>query len=293
MEKSINQEDPSCLKPGGSEFCCRICFEPESEEHKLISPCKCTGSMRYIHEDCLKIWLLSKDKDLSNSECDICKFKLKMSIVLATKCNCKNFWNECLGMFIFPILLILMCSILLVILLFLIQGIQNGTSSTGERTYLVLLLIACTIIIVIILIVFIKALKRGCCSSEMVDWNIESIVHEETVEFTVEHHVSNMTMVNDDLQVMVMPKFSRFGGRNIQRPEISTSKLVPIMRSGELVGYRQRNNDSRSLGASQVSNFSQISRVDFSFNAAESRVVPINDSKDASVNHSSEFSADN
>lgn len=274
MEPSVHlDESPSIKPPMISDFNCRICFDGETDEHKLISPCKCTGSMRYVHEDCLKIWLLSRDKDLSLAECDICKYNLKMKISLATKCTCKNFWNECLGMFIFPILLVLMTSILLVIMLFLIQGIQNGTSSTGEQTYLILLMIACTIIIIIILVVFSKSIKRGCCSAEMIGWHIESIAHEDTVEFTIEHHVNNNTMVNDDLQVMVMPKFSKFGGRNVVRPEIATPRLVPIMRSGELIGYRQRVNESRSLGASQSSGFSQISHLDLSFNGG-ARVAP-------------------
>lgn len=275
MDQSVNLGDSSCHKPAGLEFCCRICFDPETDEHKLISPCKCTGSMRFIHEDCLKIWLLSKDKDLTNSECDICKFKLLMSITLATRCNCKNFWNECLGMFIFPILLMLMSAILLVILLFLIQGIQNNTSSTGEKTYLILLIIACSVIITIILVVFVKSIKRACYSSEMIGWNIESIAHEETVEFTIEQHMSNQTMINDDLQVMVMPKFSKVRGVNVERPEIVSQRLVPLMRSGELIGYRQRSNDARSLGASQTSNLSQISRMEVSFNATDSRVAPL------------------
>ena len=274
MEQSVNQGDCSLQKPCGLEFCCRICFDPESTEHKLISPCKCTGSMRFIHEDCLKIWLLSKDKDLTSSECDICKFKFLMTINLATKCTCKNFWNECLGMFIFPILIILMVSILLVILLFLIQGIENKTSSTGEKTYLILLLIACAVIVTIICVVFVKSIKRGCFSSEMIGWSIESIAHEETVEFTVEQHVSNQTMINEDSQVMVMPKFSKVMGVSVERPEIVTQRLEPIMRSGEVIGYRLRNSDARSLGASQSSNLSHISRMEVSFNATDPRVAP-------------------
>ena len=57
------------------------------------------------------------------------------------------------------------------------------------------------------------------------------------------------------------------------RPEIATPRLVPIVQSGEVVGYRQRVNESRSLGASQSSGFSQISHLDLSFNA-NARVAP-------------------
>ena len=43
---------------------CRICLgeeeDDEIENNPLISPCKCNGTMQYIHLDCLKKWLDSK-----------------------------------------------------------------------------------------------------------------------------------------------------------------------------------------------------------------------------------------
>jgi putative AlgH/UPF0301 family transcriptional regulator len=36
--------------------CCRICFDREIEGSKLIAPCKCRGSSRYIHIHCLQQW---------------------------------------------------------------------------------------------------------------------------------------------------------------------------------------------------------------------------------------------
>lgn len=267
-------DDSPKLKPQSTECICRICFEGESEEHRLIIPCKCSGSMRYIHEDCLKIWLLSLDKDLSVSECDICKSQFIMEIKLATKCTCKNYWNECLGMFIFPILIILMGSIFLVILLFLIQSAKTGSSSTGEITYLSLLLLACAIIITIITMIFIKTIKKGCCSSEMIDWQIQSIPQDMALEETLELPISNQTQQNEDVQVMVMPKFLKLRGMNIVRPEIVTPCLMPVMRSGELVAYRSKPATTRSLGASShsFSLNSHMAKTDNNF--INSKVVP-------------------
>ena len=39
---------------------CRICLGDENEEetNPLISPCRCAGSMQYIHLNCLKKWFL-------------------------------------------------------------------------------------------------------------------------------------------------------------------------------------------------------------------------------------------
>ena len=33
---------------------CRICMEGEGLNSPLLSPCKCSGTIRYIHEECLK-----------------------------------------------------------------------------------------------------------------------------------------------------------------------------------------------------------------------------------------------
>ena len=45
--KSCKSESPAC----------RICLAEEEEtSNPLISPCKCAGSMRFIHHLCLKTW---------------------------------------------------------------------------------------------------------------------------------------------------------------------------------------------------------------------------------------------
>ena len=43
--------------------CCRICLEDEEDVESgnpFITPCKCTGSMKYIHLKCLREWTDSK-----------------------------------------------------------------------------------------------------------------------------------------------------------------------------------------------------------------------------------------
>ena len=41
---------------------CRICFNNDEKISPLISPCSCTGSLKYIHLLCLQKWLQSKIK---------------------------------------------------------------------------------------------------------------------------------------------------------------------------------------------------------------------------------------
>ena len=34
---------------------CRICHSPEEENNNLISPCRCSGTLQFIHQSCLKV----------------------------------------------------------------------------------------------------------------------------------------------------------------------------------------------------------------------------------------------
>lgn len=40
---------------------CRICqMGQEQDSNPLIQPCRCTGSLQYVHQECIKRWLRSK-----------------------------------------------------------------------------------------------------------------------------------------------------------------------------------------------------------------------------------------
>lgn len=65
---------------------CRICLSEESEDPKsnpLFSPCKCAGTMKYIHLECLQEWLnsrmITKETESTktyywkNLDCELCK----------------------------------------------------------------------------------------------------------------------------------------------------------------------------------------------------------------------------
>ena len=87
-EPDIGDEEQAhklVLPSKDKELQCRICLEAFStEDNKLIeSPCKCTGTVKLLHEKCLRDWLRSqvtiKDTDSVRSyhwkkfRCDLCK----------------------------------------------------------------------------------------------------------------------------------------------------------------------------------------------------------------------------
>lgn len=53
----------------GSSPQCRFCWGTSAcEEDPLINVCDCTGTMKYIHLQCLKRWVKSKVKPLTNEK---------------------------------------------------------------------------------------------------------------------------------------------------------------------------------------------------------------------------------
>ena len=56
---------------------CRVCRDTRSESEPLISPCKCDGSIRFVHEACLVKWLEIKKSET----CELCGHKFKFAAI--------------------------------------------------------------------------------------------------------------------------------------------------------------------------------------------------------------------
>ncbi|XP_062422464.1 E3 ubiquitin-protein ligase MARCH8 isoform X6 [Pungitius pungitius] len=57
---------------------CRICHCEGDEESPLITPCHCTGSLRFVHQSCLQQWIKSSDTRC----CELCKYEFIMETKL-------------------------------------------------------------------------------------------------------------------------------------------------------------------------------------------------------------------
>jgi hypothetical protein len=77
----FNKSNNSSNKTNSFKFC-RFCWEEENEEKgNLIRPCLCDGTMKYIHQSCLKTWV---ENNLANNKliayCEICQLNYQMKI---------------------------------------------------------------------------------------------------------------------------------------------------------------------------------------------------------------------
>uniref|UniRef100_A0A3Q1I9S6 RING-type E3 ubiquitin transferase n=1 Tax=Anabas testudineus TaxID=64144 RepID=A0A3Q1I9S6_ANATE len=57
---------------------CRICHCEGDDECPLIMPCRCTGSLSFVHQACLNQWIKSSDTRC----CELCKFDFVMEMKL-------------------------------------------------------------------------------------------------------------------------------------------------------------------------------------------------------------------
>jgi len=51
---------------------CRFCFDPASPTDPRITPCRCTGSIKYIHLQCLKQWRRTTENPDFIRQCQLC-----------------------------------------------------------------------------------------------------------------------------------------------------------------------------------------------------------------------------
>ncbi|XP_042407650.1 E3 ubiquitin-protein ligase MARCHF8-like isoform X2 [Zingiber officinale] len=68
---SITEPDEIDLEAGpGEQFQCRICLETDGRD--FIAPCKCKGTSKYVHRECLDHWRSVKE-GFAFAHCTTCK----------------------------------------------------------------------------------------------------------------------------------------------------------------------------------------------------------------------------
>ncbi|KAG0137031.1 hypothetical protein HOY82DRAFT_399163 [Tuber indicum] len=68
-DPAYNSPSASGSNDNGEPDHCRICRSEGSREEPLFHPCKCSGSIKFVHQDCLLEWLQHSQK----KHCELCK----------------------------------------------------------------------------------------------------------------------------------------------------------------------------------------------------------------------------
>lgn len=101
VEKGAEVNDPVSARrqpTSVNEKFCRICFEGEEEKEKgaLICPCLCNGSLKHIHEECLRQWLVLREEEddddnyMIGGRCEICQYMYHITVEKKLKFSCER-----------------------------------------------------------------------------------------------------------------------------------------------------------------------------------------------------------
>ncbi|ELK24667.1 E3 ubiquitin-protein ligase MARCH1 [Myotis davidii] len=81
------QKPPASYHDRSDNFkLCRICHCEGDEESPLITPCRCTGTLRFVHQSCLHQWIKSSDTRC----CELCKY----DFIMETKLKPLRKWEK-------------------------------------------------------------------------------------------------------------------------------------------------------------------------------------------------------
>lgn len=127
---SINNINSKLVLNNNSK-CCRICYDDESNE-KFIHPCKCEGTMRYIHKKCLKKAI----EICSKKSCELCKeeyyFRIKVNKVFNKAKLCLNLQ---IGLFTWLIWVVVIFLVILIIYFVVVNIALSSKRNSLNNNY--------------------------------------------------------------------------------------------------------------------------------------------------------------
>lgn len=232
------------------EVVCRICLETETGDNRLIHPCKCIGTVKHVHEECLKAWLSSRDEDVALSQCEVCRTPFSMHIRLLRKCSSKGFLNEGFTHCLLAPLLAGVMGMLTLIIYLLADKYLTSDSSAAQRGYASALIGICALASLVLAYLLVKSLREAFCSRYIQSWSIEN--YEGTEQDSVPNsktesvlEPSRVEMRPEDSEIpqppiLVIPKRIKVKGARVRTPDIHTGSLTPVIQRGRVVAVTPR-----------------------------------------------------
>lgn len=222
-----------CVDGDGEGEVCRICLDLELPTSQFIHPCRCSGTMKYVHEECLKTWLLSRSPDLATSQCELCTTKYLMKISIKRKCVPKEACGAgAAHCFFIPILLTVKV-MLLVIVYLLVYRFLSSSSTSEQKGYIVALSITCLIAEIIIIALLVNTIKEACYAARMEEWKILSQDFEER-QIITQDKIEKFSEIRTS--AIKLPKKLKIDGINVRVPRLKPL-MTPVMRSGKVISF--------------------------------------------------------
>jgi hypothetical protein len=189
--------------------------------------------MKYVHEECLKTWLVSRRAELSGSKCELCSTKYQMKFLIRRKCIPREAFTTGVAHCLFIPILIAVKVMLFIIVYLLADRYLNADSTTEQKAYTIALTITCIIAEIIIIALMVNSFKEACYASRMHEWHIlnqdfeeREIISQEKIEEFAEAREKNLKL----------PTKLKVEGLNVRLPVLKPL-LTPVFRSGRIVEF--------------------------------------------------------
>ena len=204
---------------------CRVCFEKDYNEasNTLLHPCKCTGSVKYIHDKCLHEWINKmyfKNKQILQHvpKCELCSFEFDIYyqfelIYCKDKCKAyvKKMIQECL-IGVFSLLL----GIVLVYVLIDISSKIN--SSKLIKVCGIIFGVVSLIVISVIVGLKLRDFKQIVYEPKFKDWFIKNVngagandngvvVYKASLSATAEDDAAKSSRLNNNTYEHLLRKY--------------------------------------------------------------------------------------
>ncbi len=125
---------------------CRICFEKETSKNILITPCLCKGKVKYVHQNCIKNYIIHKKIKPKFAKCDNCYYNYYIRFYNDIKFDkelCKRF-------ILFLLMLIIGMILSFGILIFFLYKLIVMKQKKNSNKFLILSIIISLFIIIVI-----------------------------------------------------------------------------------------------------------------------------------------------
>lgn len=87
-----NENEVGMSEMEGELRSCRFCHSVGTSESELCSPCKCSGTIKYVHNNCLLGWL--KERGMQEHPCcEVCSTVYRFHKVYGYKCSISANWS--------------------------------------------------------------------------------------------------------------------------------------------------------------------------------------------------------
>lgn len=158
----------------GEKFC-RICNESSQlSKEQLINPCICKGSIKYIHESCLKMWIEKKKNEKTfKPNCEFCNTEYYLVFII----NYLFSKRKTLKTVTQSLLCFLLATIFFSILIYFMVKSQKEADNQSNLKYIFIYVAVSIPLIIIIsfLIIKLKNCRNNWYKQNLLQWTILNI----------------------------------------------------------------------------------------------------------------------